>query len=161
MPRKTRDIAAQQELGPNERLKTQPIRSRHTDGKHAVNSREDSMIEMIDLKKQITTLLTIFERLDKGHIDTQQAIGELSGPALKKMVMHAFSEASQQKVSLDAIKQLLGMAGFTPVNKHVVGSVSADQSKEALLSLIAGSAKQLKQDGIEILDDREDSDKAE
>lgn len=131
-----------------------PIISRHTPGKFGINEREEKMVEMLDFKRHAEKLLPIFERLDTGKIDTQQAIGELSSAALVKLIEHAFSGNSAQKISLEAVKQLLGMAGFTQVNKHVVGTVSADQSKEALLALIAGSSKQLKNDDIEIIDDR-------
>jgi hypothetical protein len=141
---------------PNEKVKQTTAPLREGSGRRkSVNHKEDSMLDAIDLRRDLAKLVPIFEKLDTGAYDIGQALSSLSGPALKQLTMLAFAGESEKTV-LEATKHVLGLAGFTPVQKHAVASFDANTSKEQLLSIIAGSKKDLEDEGIEIVDDRED-----
>lgn len=142
--------------------KGQPLKgdvlARGKDNRHArlqTNYKEDAMLDALDMKRSLEKLVPIFEKLDKGHYDIGQALSGLTGPALKELTQLAFAGESE-KVKLDAVKHILGLGGHVPVQKHVVGTVDASQSREALKAIIAGAQSDLLEEGIELVDDRED-----
>lgn len=120
------------------------------------NHREDALINAIDMKANITKVASMFERIGNGKLDMNGAITEMSMDALKELSKFMYSENVTEKTKLDAVKYLLGIAGYVPVQKHAVASVDASTSKEQLLSIIAGSSRTLDNEGIEIIDDRDD-----
>lgn len=117
------------------------------------NSKEDAIIGAIDLKRNIERYTKAVEDLRSGKKDVPQVIGEFSPDALFTLV-EILSQGSE-KAKLAAAQDLLDRAGYSKVQKHALATVDANQSKEALLSLLMGANKDLAAEGIEIEDDRE------
>lgn len=118
------------------------------------NHREAQLADALDMKRNLDKIIKIFDKLDKGKIDTQGAIQEISLDAIRQLTYFLYNDRSSEKTKLDAAKYIMGVAGMVPVQKHAVASVDASASKEQLLSLIAGNSGVLKEEGIEIVDDR-------
>ncbi len=122
------------------------------------NEVEDSMIEMIDDKAMLKRLAPILHKLDQGKMDVTTAIQKASKLAfMKGLKMMMLS--SSDKVVADLAKHFLALAGHTPTQKLELGRIDPDTPREALMSMISGSTKDLKDEGIEVIDDRQDKPK--
>lgn len=122
------------------------------------NSKEDSLIEAIDLRRDIAKLVPFLEKLDKGALDVRGFVDGISPQLLKQMLLVAFNGESE-KNRLDSLKHLLGIAGHSPTQKHEIGRLDPETPKQALISMLRGAKRDLQDEGIEVVED--DSDKPE
>lgn len=120
---------------------------------------EDKMIDLIDLKRELRYLAPIYEKLSKGQIDVQGAINKSSKIAWAK-VMQLLLFSNSEKVQADVAKHMLALAGHSPTQKIELGRIDPETPKQALIAEITGATKELKDEGIEVVDDR-DTDKTE
>lgn len=118
---------------------------------------EDKMISMLDQKNALLKLAPILKRLDKGTLDVQGAVEELAPRVLMEQMKILYSDHTTDKVKLDAIKHLLGVAGFAPSQKHEIGRLDPSTPRSSILSILEGAGKDLSAAGIEIVDDDDDS----
>ncbi len=88
----------------------------------------------------------------QGTIPAEVAFASIAPASLMKLV-EIMGGGESEKNQLDAAKTLLGLAGFTAVQKHEIGRVDATTPKEALVSLIMGNKKNLDAAGIDVVDD--------
>lgn len=132
---------------------------RHKNNSHdSKNSREDALIDAIDLKRQIERLVPIFEKIDKGLLDVPGAASELS-PALLKKVLQIALQGESEKNTLEAAKYVMALGGHSPVAKHAIAAVDASQPTEALIARVIGAKDILSKAGVVVVDDKEtDSD---
>lgn len=117
------------------------------------NSKEDSIIDAIDMRHTITKYTDWIERLRTGKIDVGQFFTSVS-PDVAIQLLHTALDGESEKTRLAAITDLLDRAGHGKVNKHAIASVDPNQPKEQLLSLIMGLNK--KSGTIEIEEDDKD-----
>jgi hypothetical protein len=120
---------------------------------------EDQMIDLIDLKRELRYLAPIYEKLSKGQIDVQGAINKSSKIAWAK-VMQLLLFSNSEKVQADVAKHMLALAGHSPTQKIELGRIDPETPKQALIAEITGATKELKDEGIEVVDDR-DTDQTE
>lgn len=150
------------ELEPGEKLygknyehRDRTAGSRKSSAHDRSNSREDSLIEAIDMRKDIEIVARIFEKLDKGNVDLGGLFQGVSGPIAKKLIYIAIAGESE-KNQLDAQKHLLALAGHSPIAKHAVATVDPNAPREALISMLLGTKDVLSKEGVEIVDDTKD-----
>lgn len=124
------------------------------DSYHSVNHIEDNIAAAIDNKN---TLLKIAGQLDKlvRTRDVKGFIEDVAPETVVELVTIAHDARTPAKVRLQAIQDLLDRAGYGKVTKHAVARLDANASKDEIISAIYGTKKELKQVGIEIVDDDE------
>jgi hypothetical protein len=118
------------------------------------NDIEDNLAKAIDNKNTILRILNVLDRLERTK-DVQGAIQDIAPDVFVDLVILA-KEAKGEKVKLAAIQDLLDRAGYGKVTKHAVARFNASDSKEAIISSILGTKKDLSKIGIEITDDDQD-----
>lgn len=118
------------------------------------NEKEDAIIDAIDQRDVIMKHASWISKLREGKIDVNQFFGSVAPDVAVELLNLAVN--GSEKARLAAVTDLLDRAGFSKVQKHALATVDASQSKEALLSLLLGSSKELKEEGIEVIDDRSD-----
>lgn len=114
---------------------------------------EDALVNAIDMKRDIELVAKIFKKIDDGTIDVTGLFHGTS-PVVAKKLLYIALNGESEKNRLDALKHLLALAGHSPAQKHEISRVDPSTPKEALLSLIAGQMRELKDEGIEVEDDR-------
>lgn len=119
------------------------------------NEVEDTMIDMIDDKAMLKRLAPIIHKLDEGKMDVTTAIQKASKLAFMKG-LRMMMMSSSDKVVADLAKHFLALAGHTPTQKIELGRIDPETPREALVSMISGASKDLKEEGIEVIDDRQD-----
>lgn len=148
---------ANQEIGPNKKVYQGQNDSRATKTTQRYkDDYEDRMLSMLDQKNALLKLAPILKRLDKGTLDVQGAIDELAPNILIEQMKILYSTDTADKVKLDAIKHLLGVAGYSPSQKHEISRVDPSTPRESILSILRGSTKDWAQADIEIVDDSEE-----
>ncbi len=125
---------------------------------HSRNISEDSMIEAIDNKNTLIKLAKQIERL-KSTKDVQGFIQDIAPHLALETVTMMLDPGTPSKVRAELLKDMLDRAGYGKVTKHAVARFDADTSKDAIISAIMGSKKDLGKAGIEIVDDDEDNTK--
>jgi hypothetical protein len=118
------------------------------------NNAEQRMIRALDMKMHADKLVGILEKLDSGKLDVHGLFEGVSNQAAINLLSIAIG-GDNERNRLDATKHLLALAGHNPAQKHQIERVDPNTPKEALLSMIAGSKKDLDRSGIEIVDDRD------
>ena len=118
------------------------------------NRKEDSMIDAIDMRRNMQRLVPLLDKFGEGRLDIQGFLSGVSGHLLRELLVIAFS-AESEKNKLDALKHLLGIAGHSPTQKHAIERLDPATPKEALLSMIRGSKRDLEDEGIEVVEDDE------
>lgn len=113
---------------------------------------------VIDNAHSLLQMKSHIEKLSKTR-DVQGFIQDVSPEAVVELAALAMS-SDNEKVKMDALRDLLDRAGFGKVQKHAVARVDAKDSKEAIIAHIMGAKKALEKNGIEIVDE-EDEDNGE
>jgi hypothetical protein len=122
------------------------------------DQREDELINAIDDLYAIKRIAPTILKLQKKKISLEQAIRDTSSDAFIMLMKLAFSEGSD-KVKADVLKHMLALAGHSPAQKHQIERIDSSSSKEALLAMISGAAKDLEKEGITVDDDRDEEEK--
>lgn len=155
-------LAQGQELDPGEKLyggevtfRNRTAATKRTAAHDRANIREDSLIEAIDMRKDIEMVARIFEKLDNGNVDLSGLFQGVSGPIAKKLIYIAIAGESE-KNKLDAQKHLLALAGHSPVAKHAVATIDPNAPREQLISMLLGTKDALAKEGVELVDDTKD-----
>jgi hypothetical protein len=125
------------------------------DSYHSVNHTEANMVAAIDNKNTLLKLADQLNKLTRTR-DVKGFIEDIAAETAVELATIAHDAKTPAKVRLQAIQDLLDRAGFGKVTKHAVARLDANASKEEILSAIYGTKKELKQVGIEIVDDDED-----
>jgi len=94
------------------------------------------------------------EKLTKSK-DVRGFFQDISPDLALQMAVLAMG-SDNDKIKLEALKDLLDRSGHTKVTRHAVARFSATDSKEAIIANIMGNKKDLEKVGIEIVDDDED-----
>jgi len=114
---------------------------------------ERRIISAIDNHRNLKKLTDWIYRLQTGKTQVNTFFEGMAPEAAMELSALMFDSAVPHKVRLDAIRDFLDRAGYSKVNKHAVAAVDPSQSKQAMISLLLGSTKALKAEGIEIEDD--------
>lgn len=116
---------------------------------------EDLMLEAIDTHRTLVDALPILQNLKARRISVKKAI-ELAGPLLtQELFKLAFGAGTSQKVRADVVKHMLAITGVQPAQKVEITKVDADMPRESIMAVIRGTAKSVKDSGIEIVEDIE------
>jgi hypothetical protein len=129
----------------------------HHGNKGRMNYSEESIADFIDNKRFFERMAPHIEALQAGDIDVKEFITRASPSAAMQLAKLAFSSESE-KTMLEALKYMLGIEGHVPTQRHEIGRIDPDTPKAAIISQIAGMNKEFAASGIEIVDDRDDSD---
>lgn len=129
-------------------------------GSIRAGQKEDELINAIDDLEALKRLAPTVLKLTKKKISLEQAIRDVSPDAFIMLMKLGFSEGSD-KVKADVLKHMLGLAGFSPAQKHQIERLDSNTPKEALLAMISGATSDLAKEGIEVEDDRDDDDETE
>lgn len=129
--------------------------SKSLSGQILDNNAEHRMARALDIKLHAEKIAGILEKLESGKLDAQGLFEGVSNQVAVNLLQIAVS-GDNEKNRLDATKHLLALAGHNPAQKHQFERIDPNTPKEALISMIAGSKKDLSQSGIEIIDDRDD-----
>jgi hypothetical protein len=122
-----------------------------------VNEKENAIVEAIDNRAVLLKHADWLEKLRTGKADVRSFLNGVSPEVVIRLLYHCYQGAEKNRLA--AIQDLLDRAGFSKLNKHaVVGSVDPEASKEALIAMLMGADKDLKEHGIDIIND-EDEDK--
>lgn len=141
------------ELDPGEKVYARPLRK---DEEIDVSLQERRIIDNIDNHRNLKKLLDNVLKLQQGKTQVENFFQAMAPEAAMELSALMFDSAVPHKVRLDAIRDFLDRAGYSKVNKHAVASIDPNQSKQAMISLLLGSTKALKEHGIEIEDDPEE-----
>jgi len=117
------------------------------------NIKEDYMVDAVHSRATIMKYQELFDKLSRNRIDINGALQKLSADALLK-IMDVMIQGTNDKVQLEAAKELLDRAGYSKVNKvAVAGTLDANASKDELMATILGLSKSTGE--LEIVDDEE------
>lgn len=148
------DMEMKQRAKEGKRDKNDTLLTKKTeDHRYDHNEKDDIIAEAIDEKEIILKNVQLLERLSRTG-DVQGFLQDAAPKVAAKLLITALGEKS--KLSLEAQKDILDRAGYGKVTKHAVAKFDATSSKEAIISSILGSKKDLNKVGIEITDDDED-----
>lgn len=140
----------------NEVADKRPSRSKKA--RQQYHQQKDHMeVRLVELVDNVKALRKFVPKLDEylaGKIPADVAFASL-GPAALQTLARIMAYGESEKNQMDAAKHLLGLAGYTPSQKHEISRVDANTPKEALVSLILGNKKTLEASGIEIVEDDE------
>ena len=117
-------------------------------------SEELGVIWGIENKDAINLTLESIKRLAKTK-DVQGFLEDCAPKMALELVNLALT-GENEKIKLEAIKDMLDRAGHGKITKTANINIDASQSKEALISFIKGARKELNEEGIEIVEDPED-----
>jgi len=135
-----------------ERLYSSDTDNRRGNRYAAMHDKEDSMIDAIDMRRNMEKLIPLLDKFGQGKLDVRGFLGGVEGHLLRELLLIAFSGDSE-KNKLDALKHLLGIAGHSPTQKHEIGRLDPQTPKEALLAMIRGSKRDLEDEGIRVVED--------
>lgn len=119
---------------------------------HSKNHIDDIMARAIDQRTILTRHADLLNRLAETK-DVQGFIQDASPEIAHKLFLMAIEDDTPAKVKLEALRDLLDRAGYGKVTKHAVARFDASTSKDAIISQILGAQKDLKNAGIEIVDE--------
>ncbi len=119
---------------------------------------EHRLVELVDTVSALRKAVPKLQDYLDGKVTAETAFSAL-GPAALYELARVMAHGESEKNKMDAAKHILGLAGFTPSQKHEISRVDANTPKEALVSLIMGNKKALDAAGIEVIEDDEDTDK--
>lgn len=131
-------------------------RSENDSGYHNKNHIEDRIATALDHHKELKKYADLLERLEKTR-DVQGFIQDIAPEVAASMLLMMANPSTPAKVKVEMMKDMLDRAGFGKVTKHAVARFDASTSKDAIISSILGSKKDLGKVGIEITDDEEDT----
>lgn len=116
---------------------------------------EDQIISAIDFQNSFNQALPILKKLHDKKISIKKAM-ELAGPlAVGEFFKLALGTATSERVKADLLKHMLAIAGVQPSQRIEVARVDADTPREALIAIIEGAAKEVKDLGVELVEDVE------
>lgn len=131
------------------KFKKQPMSSLN------IRAKEEELVSAIDDLRALRSLAPMAIKLLAGKLSVAQALNKVGPESLVTLMKLAFSESTSEKVRADVLKHMLALNGHSPTQKHQIERlVDENTSKEALLAIISGAAKDLKSSGLELIDDR-------
>lgn len=125
------------------------------------NSKEQSVVEAFDKRRTMKRYADLITRLMDGKIDVPSALQGASADAFVQ-ILALMTDGDNDKIRLEAARDLLDRAGFTKTQKvAVAGAIDTGAAKEELIATILGLSNKTKE--LEIIEDdsSEASDKEE